>query len=194
MAAFHFRCVAIRETYHWDQDFLENSIVAGADVFGVYLYREGERTYCCELTPSAWCEFVQNDFVRPDGLSLLTPAQWDDDAVGEALSELEKENSGERGGYYSYHLINNPDRPLIRSKRLTINVNTREYKERGNTRDDAYRAAAEAAWEEAREYLQGNGRLPIPVLDRPNCWRDLQRAESAKVIPTLPLFAYVGQL
>lgn len=55
----HFRVIARDETEYWPSP-------PSRQVFGLYIFREGEATYCCSLTPASWCEGTVNVGV-PEG-------------------------------------------------------------------------------------------------------------------------------
>lgn len=183
MAKFTFRLIAVNETRHWD---LTGTPVEGMDAFGVYLFHEGEATYCCSLSPDAWCESVITEFVMKDG-SLLP------EMTAEELEEIYEmardAQSDETGCYFSYGSVNGAD-PRFLGPRQTIRVDVRDHKHAGNTWRDARIAAADVAREELMDHYRCNSRDSIPVLDEAYVWRDYQRAQSARIIPTLPLMAY----
>jgi len=57
----NFRTIALDETQFWRE------LPAGCEkAFGLYLFCEGEATYCCSLTPSTWCEFLEHVFTGAD--------------------------------------------------------------------------------------------------------------------------------
>lgn len=57
----YFRLIAFDETTFWDG--LPDECT---QVFGVYLFKEGEATYCAAISPSSWCEFIENVFIGLD--------------------------------------------------------------------------------------------------------------------------------
>lgn len=61
MKTYHFRLVAFDETRYWATLPSDCS-----QAFGTYLFCEGEATHCCSLTPSSWCEPIENVFAGLD--------------------------------------------------------------------------------------------------------------------------------
>jgi hypothetical protein len=49
--------VKIDETRHWNPDFLAKYGIER--MVAVYVYDANTYTYCCELTPSHWLEFIE---------------------------------------------------------------------------------------------------------------------------------------
>ena len=49
--------VKIDDTGHWAQGFLEKYGIT--KMVGVYIFDANEYTYCCEITPSHWLEFIE---------------------------------------------------------------------------------------------------------------------------------------
>jgi len=56
-----FRFVKIDETEHWNPEFV-NSMGEGTKIIATYAYDETDRTFCCELSPSHWMEYLGTDF------------------------------------------------------------------------------------------------------------------------------------
>lgn len=170
MGWYKFRCVAIEETEHWCLD--ADHPAHGLPAFGIYLFREGEATYCCSLTPSQWCEWIQNQFViRQSVYDAL-----EESGELEKVYDLEHDNGDD--GYYGFP-VRDPsskrDSPYI-SEPITIRLAQADYEDR--------EAMDRAAWEEAREHFSGN--FPsIPVLDADVYYveRAKRRAERPEVLP-----------
>lgn len=169
-----FRLIAIEETEHWLPTHEE---IASEPIFGIYLYMEGEATYCASLTPSSWCEFLENRFLAHDkpGIS--------EDAIDE-MDELRTENGDESGSYFPF--IRNPD-PRCISKAESFTVDTRNCD--GDTAKERRENAIKELWEEAREYFQGNS-ASIPIADDWRVCRDWHRESAKYIVPSLPLFHY----
>lgn len=107
----HFRVIARRETEYWDAETLAKHEIREA--FGLYLYREGERTHICSLTPNSRADFIRNAF------------------IGGEDSDHDLEYEGDLPGTSSYFgLISHPD-PRFVSERITVNVDGRrkDYQE-----------------------------------------------------------------
>lgn len=83
-----FYTTAINETEYWCADTLKKHGIKAA--FGLYLFREGEATHVCSITPASWCEWMQNAFIFEDTAT---------EAQREAAQDLEYENGGEGGQY-----------------------------------------------------------------------------------------------
>lgn len=81
-----FRAIRFNETHHWNLP----AVLAGCQVFGVYVFAVGEATYCCSLTPSSWVEFLWNEVVAPSDVS---------EEMQREIEKLQFETGGE-GGYY----------------------------------------------------------------------------------------------
>lgn len=63
-----FKYVKINETQYWNKDLLAK-FGEGTKVVSTYAYDDNERTFCCELTPSFWLEYLGNDIVPGRDLS-----------------------------------------------------------------------------------------------------------------------------
>jgi hypothetical protein len=87
-----FKSVRIDETMCWNTDFVAG-LGPGAKVIGTYVYDETERTYCCEIMPSYWLEYM-GTHVEPG--RELTEEEWD--KVHEFIMEGEAEH-GDAGHY-----------------------------------------------------------------------------------------------
>lgn len=185
MAKFHFRCLAMQDTCLRD---LVGTPAEGMDGFSVMLILEGERTHICSLTPNSKAVFLECDYL--DHATCQSPGL--DDEETQTLYDMD---TGERPGdvsYIGFVDMERADRRFL-SRRLTVSVDVRKHKTPTRTWGDAYRAASDAAWEEAEEYFQGNGRMLIPVLDEPNVWRDYQREQAPREIARTPLFSHAAQ-
>lgn len=136
-----FRTIAIDETAHWRLP----PELAGCRAFGVYIFREGEATYCCSLTPASWLEPLQNEFIRIDGEPLT-------DAQAEAAADLMHEGTAD--GHY---------RAFLRAPFTGLDVSEpREFEPDPDLRPDE---AQRRLWDDARESFQANApalRFAIP--------------------------------
>ncbi len=175
---FGFRTYAPEQTDSWN---LGATPAAGARCFGLYLIREGERTYCCSMSPDSWAINLQNIVCLPS-TDAGTQGSYDRTA-GEAYREdqgLEHESLDDC--YFGYLGDSAELDARMASKRdvsaresFTVRVGdvdlTSLAGHAGSPGDpynaDAfcdpetlaaafYKGAAETAWENAREYFQGN--------------------------------------
>lgn len=72
--------ITLDETRNWH--LTENLMQYIERIEGVYVFNRREHTYCCEMTPSYWLEFVENRAVfKPD-----TPDAVQDEIDSEILS------------------------------------------------------------------------------------------------------------
>lgn len=174
-----FRLIAIDETQFWCP---KNQEIADKPIFGVYLYCEGEATYCASLTPSSWCVFIENRF----GIERhsIDPEEELSEAVLDEIESLRDENDRESGSYFNY--ISNPDKRFI-SKPFELTMDTREYD--GETFAERKEAALKDAWDDAEEHFKNYGDSDIPITCDYLVWRDWAREQSKRIIPTLPLFS-----
>ena len=133
MRTLTFRCIQIDETKYWSFEDKPDDL----RIYGIYMFLEGSATYLCSLTPSSWLEWIAYE------------AHTDDDAWRE-MFHSEHATPIEDPSYYASYI--SPD--FVRAE--ASNAYTVEIEEKDeivSTFDDP---ALEAAWEEAREYFQGN--------------------------------------
>jgi len=185
---FGFRTYAADETEHWD---LSGTPLAGVPVFGLYLFREGEATHLCSFTPSSWAVHLENIFCYPDQDGLpeneygQTAAQAYLDA--ESLEGANQESDsyfgyfGERADLDRRHAEKGDvsDRVSVYGSPLRVDLSkldgfaaspvdprqTDAFADLETLQAAIYKAAADSAWEEAREYFQGNQICPPVVLN-----------------------------
>lgn len=175
---FGFRVFASDETEHWN---LAGTPLAGARCFGLYLIREGERTYCCSLTPSSWAEALQNVFAYPDDSDAprdpagRTPAEAyreTENLEYEAVEPCYLGFMGERADLEKRHVECGDISERLAIEQNGLRVDLRALGEHAASPGDPrqsdpladietaraafYKLAAETAWEDAREYAQGN--------------------------------------
>lgn len=76
---YTFRLIAYNETEYWLRLPPECK-----KVYGVYLFCEGEATHVCSLTPSSWCEFIENVFIglNPENMFAVDNENEDGDEPG----------------------------------------------------------------------------------------------------------------
>ena len=49
--------VKIDDTYHWNEEWRARHGIKR--MVGVYVFNANEYTYCCEMTPSHWLEYIE---------------------------------------------------------------------------------------------------------------------------------------
>lgn len=135
MAKHTFRLYAVNDTQYWN--FPDDHPLKGVTAWSVYLFEEGVGTYCCSLTPSSWCEFIENRFdVDTDTLAMVSEHEYDGEDA-----------------YFEF--IRLPEKARFVSAPVEVEIDDEdEDEEGGGTR----------AWEEAREHFQGNYAC-IPAID-----------------------------
>lgn len=127
-----FRVIRLNEAEYWNIELPEGCIAA----YGLYVFKEGEATHLCSLTPSSFCAFIGNDF---EGLYNEHP--------------FVEENLNAGDDMYR-EFISDFDKPWI-SKAIEIAEDTEE-----DPQEDS-----DNAWEQAIEYFQGNyANFPSGVL------------------------------
>lgn len=165
-----FWTIAKDETHNWDAEVLARNGIRAA--FGLYLIREGEATYCCEITPSSAAEFLGNRFVMEDADS-----EWDDP------EGLESNDGGCGGVSYLQPMI----RPETHDSRFIagpIEVTAEDMEDRGEYWEgDPDRAA----WEAARESWNANPDEPGILWDATfDAWQaELSAKRRAENVPPL---------
>lgn len=87
-----FKYVRIDETRYWNEAFVAG-LGPGAKLIATYVYDETERTYCCEMTPSYWLEYLGT---HVESGRELTEEEWE--KVHEFIMQGDAEN-GEAGHY-----------------------------------------------------------------------------------------------
>lgn len=178
-----FRTYANDETEHWS---LEGTPLDGVPVFGLYLIREGEATYCCSLTPSSWAVSIENVFCYPDQSDLPKVNAYGQTALEAYMDAENPEREGLDDCYFGYF----GDRDTLDkreadkgdvSERISFDIRVLDV-DLSTLKDHAaspvdpnnadptadlatlqaafWKAAAADAWEGAREYVQGNSVHP----------------------------------
>lgn len=133
MKSKSFRAIAIDETHHWNLP----PELAECRAFSIYIFCEGEATYCCSLTPSSWLEPLRNEFVRIDGEPLT-------DEQHEVASDLMFEDMD---GFY---------RDFLRASDSGPALDVSEAREFEVDPDLDDNEADQHLWDEARESFQAN--------------------------------------
>ena len=134
----HFKVVVFDETRNWREDVVTR---AGGKIFSTYLFDAGQRTYCCEITPSY------------DLRHLFSTPLVDDEngTVEEVLREGEAGNDND--GYYHCNAI---DRDL--GNTLVHDFGVELVDDDGDIAE-----TRESLMEDYREWSQGNcGGLEFP--------------------------------
>lgn len=193
---FGFRTYASNDSGHW---YLEETPLKGVPVFGLYLIREDEASYICSLTPSSRADFLQNVFAYPDQSDAPKVNGYGQSAIevymdGEG-AELAYQNDAatEYFGYFGDRAA--LDRRQAEkgdvSERIAVSVSVLEvdlsalnahaaspvdpgasdaFSDWPTCQAAFYKTAAETAWENAREYVQGNAVEPDCI------WRSIQES------------------
>lgn len=135
MKTYQFAVKAFDQTTFWELP--EDSTLKGCLKYMLGLFRIGEATYCCSLTPSSYVIDLENLFLNPDGSYFSEEQEREMDREGYSHEGLDH-------GYYGYI---DPDRvadnPLI-GDILEIEVDPEEYADK----EEMDRAAWDAALEE----------------------------------------------
>lgn len=140
MAKHIFRLYAVNDTQYWN--FPDDHPLKGVTAWSVYLFEEGVGTYCCSLTPSSWCEFIENRFEID-----ISDLDYDHPAM-RALEEFEYEG---QDNYYEF--VRLPEKARFVSDPCEVEIDDEDEDEHHTE-----------AWEEAREYFRGNYAC-IPAVD-----------------------------
>lgn len=139
MVKYEFAYIAQETTDFWNLP--DDSTVKNCRMFTLSMFRVGEATYCCSLTPSTYVDDIENLFFNRDG-SPLTDAQWE---------EIDNEYLQHEALDHSYINYVNPD--VIGSNPFVGDTYWNEYDPDDYDDADAMR---EEAWEDAREEMQAN--------------------------------------
>lgn len=155
MIRYDFAFIAQETTDFWNLP--DDSTLRDCRMFTISMFRIGEATHVCSLTPSTYVDDMSNAFINPDG-SPLTDAQ---------LDELDREGLEYEGLDHSYIGYVNPDK--IDSNPYVGDTYWNEYDpDDFADRDEMDREA----WNDAREEMQANcaayeppltGIIPEPV-------------------------------
>jgi hypothetical protein len=182
-----FRTYAADETEHWN---LADTPLAGVPMFGLYAFKEGERTYCCSLTPSSWAIALENIPCYPDqetapkvneyGQSAIEAYLDANDVRGEALEDTYLGFFGDRAdldkrcaerGDVSEPVSFDASALRVDLAKLADHAagpanpdQTDEFADFATLRAAVYKTAADDAWEAARDYFSGNQVCPRVIL------------------------------
>lgn len=189
-----FRPIAFATTDDWVADAFKGTRAENCFIFEVCIYREGEHTYCCELTPSYWCERVDSvgdgtQFVRrSDGETDIYAGIDDEYALDAARTAVEdivtRANVGnDVGSYRHYHSIDAMN-PIFLGPAFEVEIDEDDLDADPADEDAFKQAVHDAAWEAAREALRtGAGQAwPIPALHTPGVYLEHRRAMAAKAV------------
>lgn len=187
---FGFRVYAQDDTEHWN---LAGTPLDGIRAFSLYVIREGERTYVCSMSPSSFAYGLENEFAYPDQSDEPKVNGYGQSAI-EAYMDGEGShlrNEGVEDTYFGYF----GDRDALDrreaergdvSERVAFDVSALAVDlsaladHAGSPVDpdngDAFRdmetlaaafakAAADEAWEDAKEYFAANAVHPRVLLD-----------------------------
>jgi hypothetical protein len=87
-----YRYVRIDETRYWNEEFLAD-IGPDAKIVATYIFNANEVTYCCEITPSYWLEYVGTEFSADRDIT---------DEEYEKFDDIIRENEMETDGHYRH--------------------------------------------------------------------------------------------
>lgn len=151
----NFRTVAFDETEYWS-DLPEGC----TKVFGLYLFCEGERTYCCEIRPSSWCEFMRHVFIGLDyDHPFVEEHEYDNDEYGMYVHLIDPAKLGD--------CVSEP-REFENDVVLASDDEYEEFtKEQRKADDEAREEGRGDLWEQAREGVQAN------VLEPECLWKEV---------------------
>lgn len=132
MRTLKFRCVEIDETHYWSFD----DKPADLKIYGVYMFLEGSATHLCSLTPSSWMEWIDHVAVTDDDewrdmFSIEYGGSYDDSFYGQFID--------------------------VETTKLKVSLpHVIEIEEKDSILHPHDDPDLEKAWEDAREYFQGN--------------------------------------
>lgn len=151
MERFEFAVIAQETTYFWNLP--EDSTLRHCRMFCLSMFRVGERTHVCSLTPSTYIDDLENIFINRDE-SLLTEAQ---------AEEIDREGYQYESLDHSYIGYVNPDKiadnPMVGDIYWT-ELDPADYEDS----DEGREAMLRDAWEEARDEISANGGAYEPPL------------------------------
>lgn len=148
MIRYDFAIIAQETTSFWNLP--EESKVRDCRIFTLSLFRIGEATHVCSLTPSTYVQDMQNVFMNRDGSPL----------TDEQIAELDREGLEFEGLDHSYIGYVNPDR--VGTDPRIGDTYWNEYDpDDFEDREEMDRAA----WDDAREEMSANSGAYEPALD-----------------------------
>lgn len=180
---FGFRTYAENDTEHWN---LAGTPLDGVPAFSLYIIREGERTYCCSMSASSYAYGVANVFCYGDQSDEPKVNDYGQSAIEAYMDAENPEQEGVDHTYFGYF----GDRDALDkretergdvSERVSFDGSALEVDlgalgdHAGSPVDpdqnDAFadietlgaafaKVAADAAWEDAKEYFSGNAVHP----------------------------------
>jgi hypothetical protein len=130
MTEYTFRVVGILESNMWS----EFPPLGKCAIYGTYLVREGEATFCASIMPSSRGEFIENAFIFDNPENYNAPEN--EDFIGENLYA-----DGDSGCQY-FNFIDFGSTKIPHSKAIKVEVDDDE--------------GEDEAWEKALEYVRGN--------------------------------------
>lgn len=178
-----FRTFASDETENWN---LEGTPLAGVPIFGLYAFKQGERTYCCSLTPSSWAIALENIPCYPDQENEPKVNAYGQTAVEAYLDSNDVRNEGLDDCYFGFfgdaatldrreaeqgdvsgpvgfdsNVLNVDLSKVGEHAGSPGNPNRSDvFEDFATLRAAVYKTAAADAWETAREYFSGNQVCP----------------------------------
>lgn len=186
-----FRTYAVDETENWTLP--KSHALHGLPVFGLYAFREGERTYCCSTSPDSWCIALENVFLYPD----QDDYEGKRDAYGQTPIEQALDDGITSEGLDDSYFSFLGDRAALDKREAEVgDVSAREVFEANILRVDLskldgfasspanfhadnaladaktcsaafHKAAMQETWEDAREYFSGNSVHPRILFSTP---------------------------
>lgn len=145
MKTYEFAVMAYEITEHWNLP--DDSKVKDCLSFCLGLFRVGEATYCCSLTPSTYVQDLENIFINRDGSPLT------DDQISELDREGYQYEALDHG--YQRFIRDHENNPMI-GDTIEIELDPDDYADE----DEMDRAA----WDEAREEASANSAAYEPPL------------------------------
>ncbi len=151
METFEFAIIAQDITEHWNLP--ADSLVKDCQVFCLSMFRVGEATYCCSLTPSSYVDDRENLFINRDGSPLTDAQRVELDHTGYEYESLD----GSYIGYIRPERI--ADNKLI-GDICEIELDPADYEDS----DEGREAMLRDAWQEAREEMSANSGSYEPAI------------------------------
>jgi hypothetical protein len=182
-----FRTFANDETENWN---LDATPLAGVPIFGLYAFKQGERTYCCSLTPSSWAIALENVPCYPDqetapkvnrhGQTAVEAYLDSNDVRSEALEDCYFGFFGDAADLDRREAEHGDVSAPVAFDSNAVNVDLSKladhaagpaspdernaFADFATLRAAVYKTAAADAWETAREYFSGNQVCPRVIL------------------------------
>ncbi len=151
MEKFEFAIIAQDITEHWNLP--DDSTLKDCQKFCLSMFRIGEATYVCSLTPASYVDDMENAFLNPNGAPLSD----------EQMDELDREGYQYEALDHDYTGYIKPDR-VGNDKRIgeicVIELDPADYEDS----DEGREAMRRDAWQEAREEMSANSGYYEPAI------------------------------